>query len=248
MKKMFFMMAALSLLTIGFVSCEKDNSTTNNTNTNTNTTPGGGDTPDPNYVPDGYVDLGLPSRVLWATCNIGATAPEEYGDLYAWGETTTKENYDRTTYAHCSSTSADSWGALTKYNTNGELGNRDEKKTLDAQDDAATAALGSNSRMPTEDDWQELLANTTSEWTTVNDVYGRLFTSNSNGNTMFLPFAGFREGVNTTDAGNFGGYWSSSLKVDNPYNAMYFRITRYVSDVTFQLRYMGLSVRAVRSR
>ncbi len=247
MKKMIFVMAAFSLLAFSLVSCGKDDTTDT---TDTTVTPGGNTDPttDPNYIPDGFVDLGLPSRLLWATCNLGATAPEQYGDYYAWGETASKEIYTWATYVHCSGTSSEDMGALLKYNTNGVYGAVDEKKTLESSDDAATAVLGAGNRMPSQEDWQELLSQTTSEWTTVNDVRGRKFTSRTNGNTMFLPAAGYYGETVLSAVGDFGGYWSSSLYVDRPDGALFFRVTSSTADLTNRNRYFGQTVRAVRPR
>ena len=125
----------------------------------------------------GYVDLGLPSNTLWATCNVGAASSEEYGDYFAWGETQPKTLYDWNTYQYYDGSS------LTKYNESDGL------TTLLPEDDAATANWGDDWRMPTEEEWWELCDNTTITWTTRNGVGGRLFTA-TNGNSIFLPAGG----------------------------------------------------------
>ncbi len=125
-----------------------------------------------------WVDLGLPSGLLWAKCNLGATKPEEYGDYYAWGETDTKEVYFWETYKYCTAVDEEGWvKTLSKYNTDSEYGTPDHLTTLQPSDDVATAKLGNGARMPTETEWNELLDNTTSEWATVNGVYGRKLTA-----------------------------------------------------------------------
>ena len=157
-----------------------------------------------------YVDLGLPSGTLWATMNIGANAPEEYGDYFAWGETEPKDVYDWSTYKWCNG----DYNQLTKYCTNGSYGYNgfvDNKTELDPEDDAATAAWGAEWRMPSKDQMEELYNNCTSEWTTRNGVNGRLFTSNINGASLFLPAAGFRWYSSLDNAGAYGCCWSRTL-------------------------------------
>ena len=135
-----------------------------------------------------YVDLGLPSGLLWAACNVGANAPEEYGDYFAWGETQPKDVYNWSTYQYCMGSN----NTLTKYCTDpnyGYNGFTDNLTILLPEDDAATANWGNGWRMPTKEEWQELLDNTTVTWTQQNGVNGRLFTG-SNGNSLFLPAAG----------------------------------------------------------
>jgi len=158
-----------------------------------------------------YVDLGLPNGTLWATSNVGTLLPEAYGDYFAWGETTTKTTYNWSTYQYCNGSSS----TLTKYCSTDNL------TTLQPEDDAATVNWGSDWRMPTKAEWQELYQNTTHIWTTQNGVNGRLFTA-SNGNSLFLPAAACIMGDWNGDAGVFGDYWSSSLYTDYPVEAWYF--------------------------
>ena len=162
-----------------------------------------------------YVDLGLPSGLLWATCNIGANSPEDYGDYFAWGETQPKDDYSWSTYQY----SNGSFGnTLTKYCSNSSYGYNgftDNLTTLLPEDDAAMANWGTDWRMPTKEEWQELRNNTTVIWTAQNGVYGRLFTA-ANGNSIFLPAAGFRTDDLHYYAGSFGDYWSSSLNTIVP--------------------------------
>ena len=191
-----------------------------------------------------YVDLGLPSGLLWATCNVGANAPEEYGDYFAWGETTPKDTYYWGTYQHCNGSSS----TLTKYCNDASLGYNgftDDLTTLLPEDDAATANWGSDWRMPTKEEWQELYQNTTHTWTKQNGVNGRLFTA-ANGNSLFLPAAGFRNNSSLYYAGSIGHYWSSSLYTDVPIRARYFDfyLDGYYS-YSYGFRYEGFSVRPV---
>ena len=190
-----------------------------------------------------YVDLGLPSGLLWATRNVGANSPEDYGDYFAWGETSPKSVYNWDTYIYGDE---GPWIHLTKYNTNSDYGPVDGLTILQPGDDAATANWGSGWRMPTQEECRELCQNTTHTWTTQNGVNGRLFTA-SNGNSLFLPAAGGRWDAELYRAGNHGGYWSSSLITDNPDDAWRFF---FYSDGTNVYclgdRSYGQSVRAVR--
>ena len=161
-----------------------------------------------------YVDLGLPSGTLWATCNVGATAPEEYGDYFAWGETEPKDMYNWSTYKWCNS----SYNTLTKYCTNSSYGTVDNKTELDPEDDAAYVNWGENWRMPTYDQQTELRTKCTWTWTTQNGMNGRLVTG-PNGNTLFLPAAGSRYDSSLYNAGSNGSYWSRTLYSGYPSNA-----------------------------
>ncbi len=165
-----------------------------------------------------YIDLGL--SVKWATCNIGASKPEEYGDYYAWGETEPKTNYGSSTYKWCN----DSYTTLTKYCNNSIYGNNgftDTKTTLDPDDDVAHVKWGGDWRMPTNDEFTELLNNCTWTQTTLNGVNGYRVTSNKSGYTdrsIFLPAAGYHSTSHLNYVGSFGYYWSSSLRTDYPNN------------------------------
>ena len=181
---------------------------------------------------DGYVDLGLPSGLLWATCNVGADNPEDYGDYFAWGETTTKDTYNWSTYQYYDGSN------LTKYTGSDGL------TTLLPEDDAATANWGVDWRMPTKEEWQELYQNTTHTWTTQNGVYGRLFTA-SNGNSLFLPAAGYRYGSSLNNAGSYGYYWSSSLYTGSPDYACYLYFSSGNCYLYSGYRGYGQSVRPV---
>ena len=133
-----------------------------------------------------YVDLGLPSGNLWAKCNLGASAPEQYGDYYAWGETTPKQEYTYPNHKWYKE-GAPSLG-FTKYN------NEDGKLTLEDEDDAVIQNLGNGWRTPTLADFRELTNQklTTIKETTLNGVAGYQITSKKNGNSIFIPFAGFK--------------------------------------------------------
>ena len=185
-----------------------------------------------------YVDLGLPSGLKWATCNVGATKPEEYGGYYAWGETEEKENYSWSTYKWCNG----SENTLTKYCTNSYYGTVDNKTTLDPEDDVAHVKWGGSWRMPTIEEQKELLNNCTWTWTTQNGIKGYKVTSKTNGNCIFLPAAGYRDG---TDLYSSGSCWSSSM---SGYGSSYACNLLFYSDGydwdNFR-RYFGFSVRPV---
>jgi hypothetical protein len=189
------------------------------------------------------VDLGLPSGLKWASFNLGATAPEEYGVYFAWGETEPKSKYDWSTYKWCMGSEK----TMTKYcnkSSYGYNGFTDNKTVLEPEDDAAAVALGGSWRMATYAEWDELKTKCTWNWTTQNGVEGRLVTG-PNGNSIFLPAAGYRYDPYLSSAGWGGYYWSSSLNTGVPY---------YAFIVTFSLggvgrsnydRCNGLSVRPV---
>ena len=151
-----------------------------------------------------YVDLGL--SVKWATMNVGANAPEGYGDYFAWGETEPKDYYNWSTYKWCKG----SYNTMTKYCTDSDYGTVDNKTTLELSDDAAHANWGGTWRMPTVDEIKELKEKCNLEWTTQSGVNG-LKVTGPNGNSIFLPAAGDRWYDDLYNAGNYGLYWSSSL-------------------------------------
>ena len=222
-----------------------------------------------------YVDLGLPSGLKWATCNVGASKPEEYGDYFAWGDTvpyyssqdplTWKEGksagYDWSTYKWCKG----SYKTLTKYcsesnfDTYGYNGYTDSDTTLVAEDDAASYQWGGSWRMPTKDDIEELLATKEKTddyiWTWCDgnntkyagtDVKGWQIVRISTGATLFLPAAGFRNDTNFFYVGAEGYYWSSSLYTDYPYCAWYIYFNPVNRiKICGGSRYYGQSVRPV---
>ena len=193
-----------------------------------------------------YVDLGLPSGTLWATCNVGATTPEGYGYYFAWGETKPKSTYNTDTYKYCNG----GHDQLTKYCNDYELGYHgftDNLTILLPEDDAATANWGGGWCMPTKEQWEELYNNTDHTWKAWDGVNGRLF-KGKNGAVLFLPAAGIRWDDDLNYVGSSGYYWSSSLYTGSPDGAWYFSF----SSDNFGMYYYygrnhGQSVRAVRS-
>jgi hypothetical protein len=189
-----------------------------------------------------YVDLGLPSGLKWATCNIGAESPEEYGDYFAWGEVAPKEYYDWSRYKY--GLDADQ---LTKYCNSSDYGKDgfiDDKTVLELKDDAATANWGGKWRMPTLEEQEELRDNCTWTQTLQNGVDGYKVTG-PNGNSIFLPFAGYMDGGVLYLAGELGGYWSSSLGTGTPSLASIMYFISGLVDVDRLNRYYGQSVHPV---
>ncbi len=153
------------------------------------------------------VDLGLPSGLLWATCNVGASKPYEHGDYFAWGETVPKSYYDWDTYKWCKG----SHSALTKYCYDSPLGYNgftDGKTVLDAEDDAATVNWGAGYRMPTYAEFDELCVNCTWTWDSSHTGY---IVTGTNGNSIFLRASGYRYWSGLDYGGSLGGYWSATL-------------------------------------
>jgi len=165
-----------------------------------------------------YVDLELPSGTLWATTNVGANAPEEFGDYFAWGETTPKEIYDWKSYKY-GRLFQDRY-ELNKYCTNAGYGLNgfvDGLTHLELADDVAVASWGMGWTMPTIDDWEELYINIAYTITTYNGIEGCLFTA-SNGNSLFLPASGYWWD-DTLNQGGIGIYWSNTINTEFPYRA-----------------------------
>ena len=172
------------------------------------------------YVPTPdheWVDLGLPSGTLWATCNVGANSPEEYGDFFAWGETEPKEKYSESNYKWYSGSWYNHSRSITKYCTNSEYGYKgfvDNKTELDPEDDAAYVNWGPAWRMPSIEQIDEL-SDCSAQWTQVNGVNGQLITG-PNGNTLFLPAGGYFIDDSHEDPGTTGFYWSRKLSSGSP--------------------------------
>ena len=175
-----------------------------------------------NGINTNFVDLGLPSGLKWAKCNVGAKTPTECGNYFCWGEV-----FD-----------AREMGSVETY---------DYTKPFE---DAATCHMGGAWRMPTAEEFQELCDNTTSKW--VEDyqgsgVSGRLFTSKVNGNELFFPATGYCSYGSVYDTGSYAFVWSSSLYTSNPcaaYGSYFNSSSAYPQD--YYSRYYGFSVRGVR--
>ena len=182
-------------------------------------------------------------NIKWASFNVGASSPEEYGLYYAWGETEPKENYSWSTYKFGTSLS----GPFSKYNTNSSYGTVDNKTVLESSDDVASVKLGGKWRMPTVAEWTELRTKCTWTWTTNYNgtgVKGRIVTA-TNGNSIFLPAAGGRSDTNLYNAGSYGVYWSSSLRTGSPDDAWHVNFISDLVDRSDSYRCSGHSVRPV---
>ncbi len=192
-----------------------------------------------------YVDLGLPSGLLWATCNIGAESPEEYGNYFAWGETVPNINASWGNYSWCDGTMY----VMTKYCATENFGTVDDLVQLELDDDAAHVIWGGSWRMPTSEEYAELINSsyTTREWTTFNDVNGILITSKANGNSIFLPAAGYySSGKNSLV--NRGQYWSSSLYTASSSYARFLEFYDTFCSMLNNTRVHASSIRPVRER
>lgn len=159
-----------------------------------------------------FVDLGLPSGTLWATCNIGASKPEDYGNYFTWGETKEMTNYDLSEYFDLENGSSSNF---IKY----AIG---KKIQLNLEDDAAHVNLGDNWCMPTKVEFDELCEKCKWTWTSKNGHSGCTVTG-SNGNSIFLPAAGYRYGTSSIYVGKLGFYWSSTL------SSLYSSLARYLN-------------------
>ena len=195
------------------------------------------------------VDLGL--SVKWASCNLGASKPTEYGGYYQWAGT--EDVSDTSIYldwsncpCHTGSSYSSGWK---KYNTNPSYGTVDNKTVLESIDDAAAVALGGKWRMPTDEEWSELcnIENCSWTWTSIDGVNGYKVQSKKpdyTNNWIFLPAAGYRNYGNLDDVGSCGGYWSSSLAVSPSY-AYYMDFKSGNFERYGFGRYLGRSVRPV---
>ena len=165
------------------------------------------------------IDLGIGAK--WACCNVGAHEPEGYGGYYAWGETAEKDDYSKENYLFYS-----------RENISG------------TQYDAARVNWGAPWRMPNKAEWGAFYRNCSSEWTTVNGIYGRRFTG-PNGNSIFLPAAGYREDGNLIRRGRDGCYWSGPIYSEDWWYVWKLSFTDGKTEWYFHHRTHGLSVRPV---
>ena len=191
-------------------------------------------------VPEGFVDLGLASGTLWSKYNLGVnpedlSTPESwYGNYYAWGELETKTNYSWSTYKFGASS------PFSKYDGDG-------KTVLESVDDVATVTNPAL-RMPTKAELEELLS-LPNEWVenynSISGLNGLVFTSKVNGNSLFIPAAGYCNGSGIYDVGSSCFLWSSSLSLDAPYRACDLSFNSDDIYMSYGNRYYGLSVRPI---
>ena len=238
---MFYLMNTImvGMMSVGLVSCNSDE-----------------DFVEDYGVRHYYVDLGLPSGTLWATMNVGASKPEDYGDYFAWGETVGynggKTKFTWNNYKYCYGYDGIDCNTFWKYCTKSTYGTKDYKTELEAMDDAATANWGIEWQMPSETQCAELLNSTytTTEWTTMNGVYGMKITSKSNGKNIFLPAGGYREYDEHKEGGGGlrGCFWSRSLNTKHNYEGYDLEFSSNFLGTYYDGRYRrcGYSVRPVR--
>ena len=228
-----------------------------------------GDAEEDPYNGHAYVDMG--NGLKWATCNVGAENPEDYGDYVAWGETAPKAEYSWGTYQWMEAGQS-SWTYITKYTfadgetdvtwtegtwwydgdifkgDNGDGVDHKDFASYDYADDAARQNWGGNWRTPTDAEWTWLRGNCNWAWKTTEDGYthnGMLVTSSVNGKQIFLPAAGYRLIINLSADGTYGYYWSSSLSKSNSGGAMGVRFYSGVVNESDDSRYYGIPVRPV---
>lgn len=187
-----------------------------------------------------WVDLGL--SVKWATCNVGASSPNEGGSLFAWGETTTKKTCTWKNLKYCLDSSGNKFS---KYVTNSKFGEVDNETQLDRSDDVARVKWGGTWRMPTFAELQELKDKCTWTWSTQGSKHGYTVTSKINGGSIFIPVAGARSENKLINPSFYGYYWSSSLNTENQNRA--FGIYFYDGGIGLldSGRYIARSVRPV---
>ena len=220
MKKTLKRLALLSVaMLLTFAGCEDDFGPEHDRGNN-----GGGGATTSTINGHEWVDLGLPSGLKWATCNIGASQPHDYGNYYAWGETTTKTSYDESNSVTYGQQISDFSGNATY--------------------DAARANWGGTWRMPTEAEMMELENNCTWTWATQSGVNGYRITG-PNGNSIFLPAAGFCYGSSRNYVGEYGYYWSSAPYESVFYDAYYLYFGSGYHGVDWSGRYHGYSIRPV---
>lgn len=195
-------------------------------------TPGSGTGTENNYK---YVDLGLPSGLKWATCNVGASNPQDYGLYFAWGETTGYTAEQVKSGVRAFSSAVYNAGSAASISTN-----------LTLEQDAARANLGGNWRMPTKAECQELIDNCNVTWISSymgKGVAGRLFTSKTNGNSVFFPAAGNCRSSSVGSVGSYGYFWSASWESSRYAWFLYFDSGSM--NVISIYRYYGQPVRGV---
>lgn len=193
-----------------------------------------------------YVDLGLPSGTLWATCNIGASTPEEYGDYFAWGETVPKEEYSWENYKYCKANDV----SLTKYCSSYEYGYNgftDNKTVLELVDDAAYLNWGTRWCMPSLEQMLEIINNCDKIESVYNGQAGYKIIG-PNANSIFLPYAGYKQYSYDNYENSKGYYWASTYSHKNTSKALVFQADAFNHDNIISYgwyRQQGFTIRAV---
>ena len=194
----------------------------------------------------GFVDMGL--SVKWASTNVGASKPEDYGHYVAWGETSTKSQYTYKNYKYFNANaylSEEGW--ITKYCSKDSWGYQgffDPLKMLTYDDDYAQYKLKGLARIPTRKEWEELYKNSTWQWVEQSGINGYMVTSKINGNTIFIPAGGFIDSSNDS-VNEIGYYWSSTLDTNTPNYSYCFELRSSKAWYSSRDRYKGMTIRAV---
>ena len=192
-----------------------------------------------------YVDLGL--SVMWATCNVGASRPSDSGQFFAWGELTAKSEYTWATYSFLTEGTNKDNAQFSKYVFDGNSNVTDNLKQLEAADDVAGVSLSGGWRMPTKEEFEELISNCTWKWTKVEGVDGYVVRSRTTGyenNSIFLPAVGYFQKKSVQSKGSRGCYWSASMGTHS-YSACYLGFNFSLTRTYNEDRYIGRSVRPV---
>lgn len=194
------------------------------------------------------IDLGLPSGKKWAACNLGANVPEEYGAYFAWGEIEAKQTFEWNNYK-LGNGETDSKIKMTKYCSHSKRGKVDNRQRLEAADDAAVALSAGKWRIPTKEEWEELLNGCTWEW--VKNYNGKGFdmkvgTSKTNGKTILFPFSGYYNG--TAFIKDEIEFWTASQNADNGLEAFYVRMMTHNQSVENGYRKQGMPIRAIANK
>lgn len=198
--------------------------------------------PTSGYINHEWVDLGLPSGTKWATMNIGATSPSDYGSYFAWGETSLKRSYAWKNLKYCLDTTGDKFS---KYVTDSKYGDVDGKKELDLSDDAAYVNWGAGWCMPSDAQLEELRKVCKWTWTRI-DGHNGYKVDGLNGNSIFLPASGHWSGSAPRLVGTRGDYWSRTLDTSRGCRAYGPGFYSSGTESCSHNRYDGQSVRAVR--
>lgn len=196
---------------------------------------------------DGHecVNLGLSSGTLWAATNLGADSPEDYGNFFAWGDTTGNTSGNSSFSWISYIWSGHTFDSLTKYCNNSSYGIQDNLTELELADDAAYMTRSRQWRIPTDEQLQELLNECTWTWTTLNGING-YEVKGSNGNAIFLPAAGVYSSEGYEREGSYVSFWTRSLYQSSTYNALLLSAwDNSEPSLTYGLRYYGRTIRPV---
>ncbi|MBR3026519.1 MAG: hypothetical protein IKH58_00105 [Bacteroidales bacterium] len=242
----FIHLLYLLFLSVSLVSCDKDNDSEVLSHLFFGEESGksGDDTGDKDDKYDQskqYVDLGL--SVKWAVCNLGAKQPQDYGDYYAWGEIETKTSFNWLNYKFYNANT----DKLTKYCTSSSYGDKDNRTSLTDSDDAASVLCGTGWRMPTHDEIVELFDHCSFTITTYRGTRGTQITSETNGESIFIPYAGYYEEKSIKEVKEDFYLWSKELYAQTPSHAICFNSNHNTKKIQLQgiERFYGFQIRAV---